>query len=235
MKPREYQRRGFKISLTMHGIVLVLVLVWPFVFRACNRHRPNEQLTFVEFTVSVPPPAAPDVSKPPTPEPLKPEPLPEDIKVPDPQVVKKPTPPKDIRQTNRVARKDFKGPPPKDKPPSEAEIARLLKIGAHIGETTSIPDDDNLDTAVWQNKIHDRMYAAWQLPPQLENLPGLSTVVTITVNPDGIIAARRKTRGSGNDLMDDSVMKAVNSVRSLPPLPIGHRRPVDIDITFVPE
>ena len=66
MKPREYQRQGFKISLTMHGIVLVLMLVWPFVFRACNRHRPNEQLTFVEFTVSLPPPPAPDVPEPPT-------------------------------------------------------------------------------------------------------------------------------------------------------------------------
>ena len=39
-------------------------------------------------------------------------------------------------------------------------------------------------------------------------------------------------RGSGNELMDDSVMKAVNSVKTLRALPPGHRRPVDISITF---
>ena len=232
MNPREYQRRGFKISLAMHGIVLVLVLISPFVFRACNRHRPNEQLTFVEFTVSVPPPPASDVSEPPTPEPPKPKPPSEDIKVPDPQVVKKPAPPKDIRQTNRVARKDFKGPPPKDKPLSEAEIARLLKMGATISDTTSIPDEGRLSLAAYFNTVRERLYAVWQQPSQLASLPGLSADVRITVEPGGRITARVQTRSSGNALMDDSVMKAVNSVTALPPLPVGHRRPVDIAVTF---
>ena len=235
MKPREYQRQGFKISLTMHGIVLVLMLVWPFVFRACNRHRPNEQLTFVEFTVSVPPPPAPDVPEPPTPEPPKPEPKSEDIPVPDPQAVKKPEPPKppkDIRQTNRVARKDFKAPPPKDKPLSEAEIARLLKMGARISDTTSIPDEGQLSLGAYFNTVRERLYAVWQQPSQLASLPGLSADVRITVEPGGRITGRTKTRSSGNALMDDSVMKAVNSVTALPPLPVGHRRPVDIVVTF---
>ena len=235
MKPREYQRQGFKISLTMHGIVLVLMLVWPFVFRACNRHRPNEQLTFVEFTVSLPPPPAPDVPEPPTPEPPKPEPKSEDIPVPDPQAVKKPEPPKppkDIRQTNRVARKDFKAPPPKDKPLSEAEIARLLKMGARIGDTTSIPDDSQLALGAYYNHVHERMYAVWQQPSQLKSLPGLSTEVRITVAPDGRITGRTKVRGSGNELMDDSVMNAVNSLKALKALPVGFKKAVDIVVTF---
>ena len=237
MKPREFQRQGFKISLVLHALVLASVLIWPLIFRGCSRLKKNEQLTFVDFTVSIPPPPAPETPspEPPAPEPPKPEPT-DDIKAPNPEKppdVKKPEPPKpakDIRQTNRVVRRN--APPPKDKPLSDAEIARLLKLGARISDTTSIPDEDNIAMGAYFNKVRDRMYAIWQQPSQLSSLPGLSTDVRVTVEPGGAVTARVKTRGSGNDLMDDSVMKAVNSVKALPPLPIGHRKPVDITITF---
>ena len=39
----------------------------PWLLRACDRKRPNEKLMFVEFTVSIPPPPAPDGPAP-TPE-----------------------------------------------------------------------------------------------------------------------------------------------------------------------
>lgn len=230
---RDFQRAGLRVSLVLHGIALVLMLVLPWIFRACERRRPNEKLMFVEFTVSVPPPPAPET---PTPEPPKPEPT-DDVPMPDQKVEKKPAPPKppkDIRQTNRVARKDFpKAPPPKDKPPSAAEIARLLKMGASLGDTTSIPADaGQLALGAYFNHVHERMYAVWQQPAQLKSLPGLSTEIRITVAPDGRIVSRAKTRGSGNDLMDDSVMKAVNAVKALRALPVGHREPVDIAVVF---
>lgn len=234
MKPRSYQRQSLKLSLVLHGSALVLLLILPWIFKACDRHRPNEKLMFVEFTVSIPPPPAPDTPEPPTPEPPKPEPT-DDIKVPDkitPKPPEPPKPPKDIRQTNRIVRKDFKAPPPKDKPLSEAEIKALLAKGAKIGDTTSIPTDGQMALGAYFNHVHERMYAVWQQPSELKSLPGLRTVVTITVAPDGRITARRKVGPSGNGLMDDSVMAAVNSIKALRALPAGHRRPVDIDITF---
>lgn len=228
------RHQGFKYSLILHATVLVLLLVVPFFFRIINRHRPNEQLTFVEFTVSIPPPSSPEPLKP---EPPKPEPadtivMPNTNAVPEIKKPEPPKPPKDIRQTNRVTRKDFKGPLPKDKPLTAAEIEAALLKGARISDTTSIPDDGQISLGAYFNQVHDRMYSVWQQPSQLASLPGLSTDVRITVEPGGAITARTKTRGSGNDLMDDSVMQAVNSVKTLPPLPIGHRRPVDISITF---
>ena len=233
MKPRSIRRQSLKFSLALHGTALALMLALPWVLKACERKRPNEKLMFVEFTVSIPPPPAPDVPEPNKPEPPKPPPDPDAIRVPDKEKPKPPEPPKkDIRQTNRVARKDFKAPPPKDKPLSEAEIARLLKMGARIGSTTSIPDDGQIALGAYYNHVHERMYAVWQQPSQLKNLPGLRTVVNITVAPDGRITARSKTRSSGNELMDDSVMKAVNSIKALRQLPAGCRRPVDISITF---
>lgn len=235
MKKRDLQRQSFKISLAFHVLALALMLAIPWILQACAAKKPNEKLMFVEFTVSLPPPPAPDIPAPPTPEPPKPTPT-DDIAAPDPVKPAPPAPPappkppKDIRQTNRVVRKD--APLPKDKPPSEAEIARLLKMGARISDTTSIPTGDQLALGSYFNHVHERMYAVWQQPSQLKNLPGLSTAVAITVAPDGRITARTKTRGSGNDLMDDSVMKAVNSVKALRALPAGYRQPVDITITF---
>ena len=233
MKPRSIRRQSLKFSLALHGTALALMLALPWVLKACERKRPNEKLMFVEFTVSIPPPPAPDVPEPNKPEPPKPPPDPDAIRVPDKEKPKPPEPPKkDIRQTNRVARKDFKAPTPKDKPLSEAEIARLLKMGARIGSTTSIPDDGQIALGAYYNHVQKRMKDVWQPPPQLANLPGLSTDVSITVAPDGRITARSKTRSSGNELMDDSVMKAVNSIKALRQLPAGCRRPVDISITF---
>lgn len=233
MKSRENQRKSLKLSLALHGSAVALMVALPWVFRACARNKPNEKLTFVEFTVSIPPPPAPDVPENPAPEPPKPDSK-DDVPIPDKKLEPKPPKPpkKDIRQTNVVTRKDFKAPPPKDKPPSEAEIARLLKMGAKIGDRTSIPPDDQLARAAYHNHVRDRMYTAWQQPPQLKSLPGLSADMLITVAPDGRITARVKTRGSGNELMDDSVMKAVTSVKALRALPAIYRSPIDIEIRF---
>ena len=108
-----------------------------------------EEMMFVDFTVSVPPPAQeappeepkpeekapePEPEPPPEPEPVIPEPIPEPKK-PEPEPkkeeAKKPPEkpkPKVIRQTNMVTRTfAANAPVAKDKPLSEAEIAKLLK------------------------------------------------------------------------------------------------------------
>ncbi len=241
---REFQRRSLKFSLALHGGVLFLMLVLPWLTKGCASKRPNEKLMFVEFTVSIPPPPAPEITKPemtkPEVEPPKPEPE-DTIKMPDkkptppkPEVKPEPPkpepkPPKSSRQTNRVIRR---APTPIDKPPSDAEIARLLAQGARISNKTSIPPPEQQLQGAYLNHVHDRMYAVWQQPTQLKNLPGLRTSVEITIAPDGRILKRVKVAGSGNALMDESVMKAVTMVQALRALPAGHKKPVDVTIDF---
>jgi periplasmic protein TonB len=167
---------------------------------------------------------------PPTPEPPPPDPT-DDIKIPDkkPEPPKPPKPPASIRQTNAspaTPRRPRTSPCPR--PKSNGSSSK----GARISDVTSIPTDGQAALGAYFNHVHERMYAVWQQPTQLKNLPGLRTEIAITVAPDGRITARRKTRPSGNDLMDDSVMKAVNAVKALRALPAGHRDPVDITITF---
>ena len=237
MKPREHQRQGVKLSLALHGTVLALMLAGSLVHKLWPRQRQPERLVFVDFTVSVPPPPAPETPEQPKPEPPPPpEPDPDEIAMPakKPPEPKPPAPKKDIRQTNRVTKTQMfaKAPPPKDKPLSAEEIAALLKKGARIGETTSIPDDDQIALGAYYNHVHERMYAVWQQPVALKNLPGLSTAASITVAPGGQVSGRHLTRRSGNELMDDSVMQALNSVGNLRALPAGFRKPVEIEIVF---
>ncbi|MDY0149655.1 MAG: energy transducer TonB, partial [Kiritimatiellia bacterium] len=123
-------------------------------------------------------------------------------------------------------------PPPTDPPLSQAEIDRLLKLGAHISNKTTLPPPGQIEMGAYFNHVKERMYAAWQQPGGLGNLPGLSADVAITVEPGGRITARRLSRTSGNALMDDSVMKAVQSVAALRPMPAGQHAPKVITITF---
>ena len=228
MKRREFQRLSLRLSLVLHGAIFALLLVLPWFLEACALKKPVEKLMFVEFTVSVPPPSAPEMPIPEAPTSPPSEDIAEPAKKSEPE--RQPTAPKrDIRQTNRVVRR---GPPPKDQPLSPTEIERLIKLGAKISDTTQVPTGSQLALGAYYNHVHERMYAVWQQPSQLKDLPGLRTVVNITVAPDGRITRRTRTSGSGNALMDDSVMAAVNSIKALRALPPGHREPVQISILF---
>ena len=236
MNKSRLQRQSLKVSLGFHGFALVLLLVVPWFLKGCRARRPPEQLMFVEFTVSVPAPAEPDADpaaiKTPIPEPPKPA---DDIVIPEKKPdVKSPEPPKstpkpEIKKGERIIRK---GPPPTDTPLSAAEIKRLLAMGATISDKTTIPPPDKIQMAAYFTHVRERMYAAWEQPGGLSNLPGLHADVAITVEPGGRITDRRLSKPSGNALMDDSVMKAVQSVYALRPLPAGQRDPKVITITF---
>ena len=67
--------------------------------------------------------------------------------------------------------------------------------------------------------VRQIMYDAWEQPGSLSAAAGFSADVEIVVQRDGTITARRMQRPSGNALLDASVMKAVNAVSKLRPLP----------------
>lgn len=242
MKRTPLQRRSLVCSLILHGAVLGTALILPLFLKACRARKPNPKLMFVEFTVAIPPTPPPaDAVSDPEPAPPVPEPPPKDDipepasqpKKPEPvKKVEKPKSPKIIKQTNRVVRR---GPTPTPKGPTltDAQIAALLKKGAKIGATTSIPDNLSQQAlAAYCNHVHERLYAAWQQPETLKNLPGLATTIRITIEQDGRISGHQKIASSGNTMMDESVLKAVRSVKALRQLPAGCRGPQDLDILF---
>ncbi|MCX6909746.1 MAG: energy transducer TonB [Verrucomicrobia bacterium] len=79
--------------------------------------------------------------------------------------------------------------------------------------------------------IKDAMDRAWTQPSQLQG--HLTCVVFIRIQRDGTLSGVWFDQRSGNPVMDESVLSAVNSVRRIQPLPPGLGNAyVDIPVAF---
>ncbi len=234
---------AFRASVIGHGILVLAICVLPLLAKACVSKKEPEELMFVEFTVSAPPPPAEELKAeeevPPEPEPeAKPEvqdpiPVPEPPKPEPPKEAEKPKPKKNqvVRQTNSVTRTFAGAPPPQDKPMSQKEIEAMLAKGAKFGAVTSIPDNAaDLAMGAYYNHIQERFDAAWVTPGV--SLPGLSAGVEIVVQPNGRVTSSRIVRSSGNDAVDRSVREALARMPQLNPLPAGCKGEKKITINF---
>lgn len=125
---------------------------------------------------------------------------------------------------------------------SAAEIQDLLNRGGKIGKptlsdaqlkslvggTTRYGDGTAMTQEIlYLELVRQALYRAWDQPTDI-GIAGLVTRVELTLESDGTITSSRMTAGSGNRVMDDSVLRAVRSVRRIPRLPAeflrGHRR-----------
>jgi TonB family protein len=134
---------------------------------------------------------------------------------------------------------------------TQEEVRRLLERGAKIGNKSTLSEADmrrllnsnsrfDEGSAVTQefivlDMVRQAMYRAWNQPSDI-GIAGLVTRVELTFNPDGTIVSSRILTSSGNKTMDESVMRAVGSVRRVHNLPSGylssHRRiPVAFELT----
>ena len=242
MKPDRTRRLGFKVSLALHLILLGVVVAVSIFCTNRVEPKPVEPVTFVQIPVSVQPASMPDI---PLPQPSAAEeqdsdPIPEPAKEPiQKQETKQIEPvkkPKVVeKQTNRVIKANASVEPGRlPEPPSEEHIRKMLTadIPMNNADVLGAGESDPVLEGYY-SQVFSRMYAAWNQPSQLKTMPGLKTEVCIVVEPEGRLTERIKVKGSGNILMDDSVMKAVRSVQKLPPLPKGYRTPQEIIVTFV--
>ncbi|MBU1692451.1 MAG: TonB C-terminal domain-containing protein [Verrucomicrobia bacterium] len=213
-------RKSVKVSTIIHAVIILGVIIAPLVANWLLR-RQRKNLIVIDLTLALPDIPADAVAAA-TAEPKPPEPprdIPEELK-PKPKVQK---------STKRVTRT-----PPKPNQPklSQEEIRRLLAAGAKIGDRTSTATDE-FPEAWYYALVKQAMYDAWNQPSGPAVPAGLRTIVVIRVERNGTITRRTLAQTSGHALMDDSVMKAVQSVSKLRPLPSqwtgAHK---DIDITF---
>ena len=94
------------------------------------------------------------------------------------------------------------------------------------------PDISNNAFADYLAYVRAIMYTAWRQPPALSGVSGLVTVAQIRIQRDGRIAQREIVRSAGNELMDASVMAALEAVEQLRPLPPERGDHEDITIDF---
>ena len=224
-------RHNLKISAIVHGILLLALIIAPLIFNWRIRKKRKEIITFVDLTIPMPeiPSPTPEVK---SPEPPKPAPEPPKPKTDIPEPEKKP---KHVVQKSE--KKVKRPPPPKPKTPqlSQEEIRKLLAAGAKISDRLSVPTDE-FPAAWYYALVRQTMYEAWSQPSSLAGRSGLTAEVTIRVQRDGRILSREMTRSSGNPVMDDSVMKAVQAVTQLRPLPpqfpgASHEITIEFELT----
>ncbi|MCS6771480.1 MAG: TonB C-terminal domain-containing protein [Kiritimatiellae bacterium] len=227
-------RRAFLISTAGHLLFLLIVVVAPFIVRWVTRPPKREIVTFVELVP--PPPPAPPVTRPEPPKPQPPSPKKEEPKpspIPEkPPEKPRPEKPKIQVSTNRIVRPAEPRPPRPQQPALTPEQIRKL-LEANIRFNPASPPAATIDDlSLYYAIVRDAMYAAWIQPSAVAR--GLRAEASIRVLRNGAVTQRRLTRPSGNRLMDDSVMQALNSVSMLRPLPPEIREPhLDITIEFV--
>ncbi|MBI3986916.1 MAG: TonB C-terminal domain-containing protein [Lentisphaerae bacterium] len=212
------------VSAIAHILVIVAVLVVSDI--SFRFHRPLKEISLFDITSVTPGPAggaaAGDKSAPVVPATPK---IPKNdvMPVPGPKPPKQPpkTPPSDTRP----------------KPPSADDIRKILGKGIEnvgspiLGAGGGMGDPSPY--AYYIGLINARLKEAWRKPGSLSTSAGYVTSVFIRIQRDGRLIEKKMIKPSGNTLMDESVMDAVESVKQADPLPANFRNPVmEITINF---
>lgn len=227
-------KRALTVSTAVHAGVILVVVVAPFVSQFVRSHRPKETITFIDMVASLPAlPAAPadpavQPADAPQPEPAQPR--------PDP-VIRSPASEKSRIKvsTNKIVRRD--GPKPAAASPVKStltaeQIKKMLDSGVRFTGVPGGSGGEFSDLGLYYAIVQQAMYSAWQQPSSVAK--GLSAEVALRVARNGTVLQRRLSRGSGNSMMDVSVMKAVESVTRLKPLPPEIGGPhLDLTVEFV--
>ena len=207
--------RNTAISAIVHAVIiagLLFVSVLSF-HRRQNRFPDPMTVTMIELApIAEQPAPAPPAPKPPA------------KAIPDPPKKPAPKPP---------AKKKQPAKPPDRKKITQRDLERLLQDA--VSKTSSQATQAQTDDCEWYYKlVYQALHDAWQQPGMLSKSAGLTTTVLIRVQRDGTISQRSLLRSSGNRVMDQSVMEAVQSVTRLRPLPTAwgglHK---DISVVFL--
>lgn len=204
--PRDRFHRVFWIITAVHIGVLLGIIFFQSVRRWLTRRPLPEVVTYVSLQTAAPesPPVA-------DPEPVAPEPPP-----PAPAPTPTPTPrPRIEPSRERIRRPDAPPPTPTPRLTEEQIREQLADAVPRPSTPTRAPQGDEM--ARYHSLMHQTLYRAWSQPTSI--LPGLTVEVRIRVQRDGRITQREIIRSSRNNTMDESVMRALNSVNSLSPLP----------------
>jgi len=207
-------RKKLRISAVAHLAAVALALGLNFMQGCFSGKKPESAFDEIEFTVPVPA----GVTGIPEPEPAsipEPAPAPVPVPVPDP-------PPKREIQISREIKSVTAAPvttttrPPVAAAPvprpgfdsklTEAEVRKLLAMGATPGETLRVPASE---TRRCMLVIENALFSAWRRPAA-EHDTGSGAEITIRIGVSGAILDSKITRSSGNKTFDQSVVNAVN-------------------------
>ena len=213
-------RRVVIIVAVVHVAILILISAYSLV-RTMIDPEPEVDIPVTLVFESQPADPAPS-TKPPVPAELPPPP-PEPTPAPTPPVVKpEPAPPpKPIRKPKEIqVSKTLVSRPGPSRPapalPAE-DIARALMDDLPTTENvTTTPSEERLGFA----RIRRILYEAW-IQPSREEAGDKVVVASITLDRKGNVTSSRLSRGSGNAVLDGSVLQALEAVTHISGLTPG--------------
>lgn len=93
----------------------------------------------------------------------------------------------------------------------------------------------NLIESQYLASIFNRLHQYWAPPEYLQQDPNLTSVVVITINPDGQVANMLFENKSGNRVFDQFVIKTIESAAPMPPIPPAlKKKRFEIGLRFKP-
>ncbi len=225
-------KRALTVSTAVHVGVILLVVVTPLLSSLLRPRRPKD-ITFIDMMASLPamPVAPADVA--PQPQPAQPQPSPPKSE----PVVKSTTAEKSKikTSTNRIVRKDVPkqtASAPVKSTLTPEQIKKVLDSGVKFTGIPGAATGEFSDLGLYYAIVQQTMYGAWQQPGTAAR--GEAAEVSLRIARSGAVLQRRLSRSSGSALLDASVMRAVESVSRLKPLPPEIGGPhLDVTVEFV--
>lgn len=121
---------------------------------------------------------------------------------------------------------------PRDEAPPPAAAKQLVLPYAQVANGVSgqvAVDDASFEFAYYLQIVRAQIARNWT--PPAGSGTGMRAEVYFRVSRSGEISALRVETGSGNDVFDDSAIRAVTITEQLPPLPLGYAG-ADLGIHF---
>ncbi len=86
---------------------------------------------------------------------------------------------------------------------------------------------------IYQMEVEVLIKSNWSFPDALANKKNIEAVVLLKVKNDGTVTDMELVKSSGNRMFDQSVIKAIEKSKPLPPLPEGYKkRNEELEINF---
>ncbi|MBF0444304.1 MAG: TonB family protein, partial [Magnetococcales bacterium] len=115
-------------------------------------------------------------------------------------------------------------------------IARLNqgKKSTNKAQPAPPPRASRLTIALWQRKLRMQVRNNWTKPGGLRNEYDLEVMVRVAVGPDGSLQNANIIRGSGNNIYDRSVLRAIFKTTAIEAPPRGCKECRSLDFVFRP-
>ena len=144
----------------------------------------------------------------------------------------KPKPKPEVKQQPKLAPTAKPSPTPRDDTPPPAAAKQLVLPMAQVANGVSgqvAVDDASFEFTYYLQIVRAQIARNWT--PPAGSGEGTRVEVYFRVSRSGEISGLRVETGSGNDVFDDSAVRAVTITEQLPPLPLGYAG-ADLGIHF---